>query len=177
MLGDSVVRVSKYGKKISEKEAKQIDSGIEEINDLVKQIEELSTITTNELKNTTSDIGPKVSEMTQMLSKLDTKNMFTPDTDDDSDTIEDEPYEYYISDTLKEIWDIVEATPNNMELGKKVRSLYYEKEEAAPDPIERAATTMKEDEMTENLRQMELFDEEDSQENPDQLNLFSDTKE
>ena len=37
----------------------------------------------------------------------------------------DEPYEYYISDTIKDIFEIVKDTPNNMELGKKIRRYYW----------------------------------------------------
>ena len=90
---------------------------------------------------------------------------------------------------LEGVYSLVEKYPNNMELGKKIRELYYNRKEATPDPIEEAAKTIREDEYPYNTEfgfeddrtdeemeaidrknQMELFDE-DSKENPNQLEL------
>tara|TARA_B100001250_G_scaffold6816_1_gene5747 strand:- start:400 stop:900 length:501 start_codon:yes stop_codon:yes gene_type:complete len=82
----------------------------------------------------------------------------------------DEEYDYYISDTLKEVWELVEDNPNNMALGKKVRQLYHDNREATPDSIERVANEMRQDTTTNTTKQMELFDDKDTE----QLELFDD---
>ena len=133
-------------------DAEDIKSSVKDnlnFRDLSKTIEKLNSMSTT---------TPPVSDLTP--------DMFGTEPDDDSD----EEYDYYISDSLANIWDICESTPNNMELGKKIRELYYNREEATPDTMEETANIIREEEST--AVQTELFD---SQENPDQLNLFSDT--
>ena len=149
------------------KNKKDIQEILGALNDIDKRMSEFND-KANTMKSTINnnlnfrDLSKSIEQLNN-LSKQ-TQNI-TPDIEEDSDT--DEPYEYYISDTLKDIWDIVEATPNNMELGKKIRQLYFDNREATPDSMERVANEMKQ----ELAEQMELFDNK----NTEQLELFDDT--
>ena len=125
------------------KNKKDIQEILGALNDIDKRMGEFND-KANTMKSTINnnlnfrDLSKSIEQLNN-LSKQ-TQNI-TPDIEEDSDT--DEPYEYYISDTLKDIWDIVEATPNNMELGKKIRQLYFDNREATPDSMERVANEMK----------------------------------
>lgn len=149
------------------KNKKDIQEILGALNDIDKRMGEFND-KANTMKSTINnnlnfrDLSKSIEQLNN-LSKQ-TQNI-TPDIEEDSDT--DEPYEYYISDTLKDIWDIVEATPNNMELGKKIRQLYFDNREATPDSMETTANEMKQ----ELAEQMELFDNK----NTEQLELFDDT--
>ena len=184
----------------------KIDNSIKEIESLVKDIDKMSDNIATNVNTNVPDIGNSITGMNDVINQLDSmtaQGMFNnPDKDDSEDT--DEEYDYYMSDTLKEIWDMVEATPNNMALGKKIRQLYFTTKEATPDPLEEAAKVIKEEEdltasdfgvtpddypyntefgTGKTPEEMEAIDREnqqielfDSEENPNQLNLFSDTK-
>tara|TARA_B100000287_G_scaffold298002_1_gene281169 strand:- start:362 stop:874 length:513 start_codon:yes stop_codon:yes gene_type:complete len=129
------------------------------------------------------DLSKTISKLKDISKSTDT----SPMEEYDYDTVEET--------TLDTIWDMIDDTPNNMELGKKIRQFYYEQQEATPDPLEKAANTMKDkptysyespdggntvykrahgsDErvLVKDGEQLNIFEE-----NPNQLNLFTDTE-
>ena len=177
------------------------------LGDIDKEIGKFNDGIENAKKGISDNINFR--DLSKTISKLKDISKST-----DTSPIEEYDYDTVEETTLDTIWDMVDDTPNNMELGKKIRQFYYEQQEATPDSMETIANEMKrdnskkitytyespdggdtvyrrahgsdtrvlvkgnhpKDETAEHLRQMELFDE-DSQENPDQLNLFSDTEE
>ena len=173
-------------KKKNEQDMERILKEMSDIEDIVSKVtDNMNGLNKDVLENKPEIDFSEMEKAVELLTKAHEEGaMSNPDKGGVNDT-----YDYYISDTLKEIWDIVEATPNNMALGKKIRQLYFTtmEEKAAPDPIETVANTMKEDESTyeqyeannvidppdettEQLRQMELFDDKDTE----QLELFDD---
>ena len=119
-----------------------------DIEDIMKDLSELETIVegvgTNmgKLQKEMLDNKPNI-DFTEMEKAVDLLTKAQENGALSNPDKGDEEYDYYISDTLKEIWDIVEATPNNMALGKKIRQLYFEQKEATPDSMERVANEMK----------------------------------
>lgn len=147
---------------------KKLKETVEGLKDSLKELDGFSDGMEDALSDILENSNKQVGSMTKEVDKLWNASrdgtLYTQEEDSD-DT--DEEYDYYISDTLKEIWDIVEDTPNNMTLGKKIRQLYHDSREATPNSMETTANEMKQ----ELAEQMELFDDKDTE----QLELFDDT--
>ena len=174
---------------------KKLEDTLNELKGAVKELENFEHNLKEGLKDvkfteSANDINLMGREIDKLWNASKEGTLYGHDTDDSEDT--DEEYDYYISDTLKDIFTIVEDTPNDMELGKKIRQLYFNTTEATPDSMERVANEMKKDDYPYNTefgsgktpeemeaidsenQQMELFD---SEEESNQLNLFDDTEE
>ena len=177
---------------------KKLKETVAGLTDALKELDDFQGGMDDALKDIVSESQIPVESMSKEVDKLwnasRSGSLFSKEfsdkygdidelTEDDFGTEPDEPEEYYISDTLKEIWDLVESTPNNMQLGKRVRQLHHKSViEATLDsgeyPYNTEFGTGKTPEEMEAIdrknQQMELFD---SEEESNQLNLFDDTEE
>tara|TARA_A100001201_G_scaffold36368_1_gene38238 strand:- start:374 stop:901 length:528 start_codon:yes stop_codon:yes gene_type:complete len=169
-----------------------------ELHDMMNNLQNMGKT----LENLQSGMEKKVNSIKNPLSGISdlTKSIkdlkdIASKTEAMSDSIEEEEDYNDMEDTLNTIWDMIDDTPNNMMLGKKIRRFYHELKEATPDPLERVANTMKdkptyiyespdggdtvykresgtdESVLVKDGEQLHIFDE-----NPNQLNLFTDTE-
>tara|TARA_Y100000361_G_C11012960_1_gene265345 strand:- start:16 stop:546 length:531 start_codon:yes stop_codon:yes gene_type:complete len=176
---------------MSSKNDKELNDMMDRLQNMGKTLEGLQSgmeKKVNSIKNPLSSIG----DLTKSIKDL---KDIAATTSAMSDSIEEEEDYNDIEDTLNTIWDMIDDTPNNMMLGKKIRRFYHELKEATPDPLERVANTMKdkptyiyespdggntvykreqgtdESVLVKDGEQLHIFEE-----NPDQLNLFTDTE-
>ena len=144
---------------------KEMADSLKELNDMMGDIQGTIDKVTSELTNTKhslfnqkqmdklqNEIGnihdwSKSGGITNPDKEVQEEEAFTPDS-----TTEEEEFEGRMKTNAESIlytmFDIIEATPNNMELGKRIRTMYHDlvtmsEEEATPDSLEKVANTMK----------------------------------
>ena len=170
------------------KQDKELKEMIDRLNSWGSTLEKFDTGIKDKMKDISKPLG-SIQDLSKSIQDL---KDITNKTHDMSNSMEDTED---IELTLNTIWDMIDDTPNNMMLGKKIRQFYHELKEATPDSLEKAANTMKdkptysyespdggntvykrehgtdESVLVKDGEQLHIFEE-----NPDQLNLFTDTE-
>lgn len=174
------------------KQDKELKEMMDRLNSWGSTLEKFDT----GIKDKMKDISKPLSSISDLSKSIQDLKDITNKTHDMSNSVEDTED---IELTLNTIWDMIEDTPNNMQLGKKIRQFYHELKEATPDSMETTANEMKRENsekitytyespdggdtvykkangsdtrvLVKDGEQLNIFEE-----NPDQLNLFTDTE-
>jgi hypothetical protein len=172
---------------------KELEGMLDKLNSMSSTVKGFEKGMNKKLKDISSpldgfkDLSNSINTLRDIAAKTEAMSSSTDDSED-------------MELTLDTIWDMVDDTPNNMELGKKIRQFYHELQEATPDSMETTANEMKKENSEKITYSYESPDGGDTvykrehgtdervlvkdgeqlnvfTDNPDQLNLFDDTKE
>ena len=164
-LGDIDNQLSKFKEGMKEATDKVSDSfNFRDLSSTISKLEKMSVNVNGTQYNNNTTVPPVEGE-TCMHGNSWNSNCSDCDT---TDTIETQ---------LQTIWDIVEVTPNDKELGKIIREEYFQWKKATPDSDDypyntefgSGKTAQEMEAIDEDNRQTELFD---NKPNPNQLELF-----